>query len=65
VQLIENKRRRLFVYSVRHIDEKFSIKRHTEAIKDYQENLTKFIDIARKHGATSRTLNRLIIVEGI
>jgi len=34
-----------------HNDEKLDEARHTEAFKDYQENLTKFIDVAKKHGA--------------
>lgn len=34
-----------------HNDEKADEARHTEAYGDYQENLMKFIDIARKHNA--------------
>jgi len=34
-----------------HNDEKPDEERHTEPFKDYQENLTKFIDVAKKHKA--------------
>jgi len=34
-----------------HNDEKLDKDRHTDAFKDYQENLIKFIDVAKKHGA--------------
>lgn len=34
-----------------HNDEKADEARHTEPYGDFQENLTKFIDVAKKHGA--------------
>ena len=34
-----------------HNDEKIDEERHTDAFKDYQENLSKFIEVAKKHGA--------------
>lgn len=34
-----------------HNDEKEDVARHTDAYGDYQENLIKFIDIAKKHNA--------------
>ena len=34
-----------------HNDEKLDEERHTDAFTDYQENLTKFIDVAKAHGA--------------
>jgi len=34
-----------------HNDEKPDEARHTDAFKDYQENLAKFIDVAKKHNA--------------
>ena len=34
-----------------HNDEKIDEERHTDAFTDYQENLTKFIDVAKAHGA--------------
>jgi len=34
-----------------HNDEKIDEERHTDAFTDYQENLAKFIDVAKAHGA--------------